>query len=45
MPHDNAPSEHARFIWAGPNAYVANPLNVAEIDRRVAMLQEVAALR
>ncbi len=42
---DGAPSERARFIWAGASAFVTKPLNVAEIDRTVGMLLEVAGLR
>jgi len=45
LAHDGAPGERARFIWAGASAYIAKPLNVAEIDRTVGMLLEVAALR
>ena len=45
LAHDGAPSERARFIWAGASAYITKPLNVAEIDRTVATLLEVAGLR
>jgi len=45
LAHERSPSERARFIWAGARAYVAKPLDVAEIDRTVGMLLEVAAPR
>ena len=45
LAHDSAPTVRARFVWAGASAYLAKPLNVAEIDQTVAMLLEVATLR
>jgi DNA-binding response OmpR family regulator len=45
LTHDGAPSERARFIWAGASACVTKPLNVVEIDETVGMLLEVAATR
>jgi DNA-binding response OmpR family regulator len=42
---DGAPSERARFVGAGANAFLAKPLDVAEIDQTVAMLLEVASWR
>jgi DNA-binding response OmpR family regulator len=42
---DPAPSARARFVWAGAGAYVTTPLDIAEIDRTVSELLEVAALR
>ena len=45
LTHDGAPGERAKFVGAGANAYVAKPLDVAEIDRTVAMLLEVASWR
>lgn len=42
---DGSPSARARFIWAGASAYVARPLDVAEVDRTVEMLLEVATFR
>jgi DNA-binding response OmpR family regulator len=44
LSHDGAPSERARFIWAGASAYLTKPLNVAEIDRTVGELLQVAGL-
>lgn len=41
---DHAPSERARFVWAGASAYHAKPLNVAEVDDSVATLLEITAL-
>ena len=32
---DDSPSIRARFVWAGANAYITKPLNVAQIDRTV----------
>jgi DNA-binding response OmpR family regulator len=43
--HDPAPAARARFVWAGASAYVTTPLDIAEIDRTVGELLEVAALR
>lgn len=43
--HDSAPSERARFVWAGASAYITKPLNVAEIDRTVGELLDVAVAR
>jgi CheY-like chemotaxis protein len=37
--------QRARFLWAGASAYHSKPLNVAEIDKTVMILMEVAALR
>jgi DNA-binding response OmpR family regulator len=45
LANDSAPRERARFVWAGATACHAKPLHVAEIDRTVAMLLEVASLR
>ena len=42
---DPSPSARARFVWAGANAYMTKPLDIAEIDRTVGELLEVAALR
>ena len=44
LAHDGAPSECARFIWAGASAFITKPLNVAEIDRTVGELLEVVGL-
>ena len=45
LAHDSGPRERARFIWAGASAYIVKPLDVAELDRAVMALMEVAALR
>ena len=42
---DPSPAARARFVWAGASAYVTKPLVIAEIDRTVGELLEVAALR
>ncbi len=36
-------NERARFIWAGASAYLTKPLDVAELDRTVGMLLQIAA--
>jgi len=41
----DVPSERARFIWAGASAYLTKPLDVAELDRTVGMLLQIAAAR
>jgi CheY-like chemotaxis protein len=45
LANDSAPRQRARYIWAGASACHAKPLIVAEIDRTVATLLEVASLR
>jgi two-component system, sensor histidine kinase ChiS len=45
LANDADPRERARFLWAGASAYHSKPLNVAEIDKTVMVLMEVAALR
>jgi len=45
LAHDGDPRQRARFVWAGASACLTKPLNVAEIDRTVMVLLEVAALR
>jgi DNA-binding response OmpR family regulator len=45
LANDGDPRQRARFLWAGASAYHSKPLNVAEIDRAVMVLMEVAALR
>jgi DNA-binding response OmpR family regulator len=45
LAHDADPRERARFVWSGASAYIVKPLNVAELDRAVMALMEVAALR
>jgi len=41
---DDSPAARARFLWAGANAYITRPLNVARIDRTVTDLLGVEAL-
>jgi DNA-binding response OmpR family regulator len=43
--HNITPSKYARFVWAGASAYLTKPFNIAEIDRTVGELLEVAATR
>ncbi len=45
LAHDADPRQRARFVWAGASAYIVKPLDVAELDRAVIALMEVAALR
>ena len=42
---DPSPAARARFVWAGASAYVTKPLDIAEVDRTVGELLEVASLR
>jgi len=42
LAHDGSPGQRARFIWAGASASFATPLNVAEIDRTVEPVLNVA---
>jgi len=42
---DPSPAERARFVWAGANAYVTKPIDIAEIDRTVGELLVVATRR
>jgi DNA-binding response OmpR family regulator len=43
--HGTEPRHRARFLWAGATAYHCKPLNVAEVNRSVATLLDVAILR
>jgi len=45
LANDADPRQRARFLWAGASAYHSKPLNLAEIDKTVMVLMEVAALR
>ncbi len=45
LAHDGTPGERARFLRAGATAYIAKPSGVAEFDRTVGILLEVAAWR
>jgi len=45
LAHDADPRVRARFVWAGAGAYIVKPLDVAELDRAVMALMEVAAQR
>ncbi|HTZ09069.1 MAG TPA: response regulator [Acidimicrobiales bacterium] len=43
--HEPSPREHARFVWAGASAYLARPLDLAQLDRTVRRLVPDAARR
>ncbi len=42
LAHDADPRERARYVWAGATAYFTKPLHVADVDRAVMALMELA---
>jgi DNA-binding response OmpR family regulator len=45
LAHDPGPRDRARLMWAGASAIHTKPLNVAEVDRTLMVLMEIATLR
>jgi DNA-binding response OmpR family regulator len=45
LAHDADPRARARYVWAGASAYFTKPLHVADVDRAVMALMELAILR
>ena len=45
LAHDDDPRVRARYVWAGASAYFTKPVHVAEVDRTVVALMELAILR
>jgi CheY-like chemotaxis protein len=45
LAHDTDPRARARYVWAGASAYFTKPLHVADVDRAVMALMELAVLR
>jgi len=45
LAHDPGPRDRARLMWAGASAIHTKPLNVAEVDRTLMVLTEMATLR
>jgi DNA-binding response OmpR family regulator len=45
LAQDPGPRDRARLMWAGASAIHSKPLDVAEVDRTVMVLMEIATLR